>query len=166
MITFKVPFIFPILEESKTQGVSPSSGTCCFALWFDILVTMRLLKSSTIELEAFFETVPPYVILSHTWETEEVSFQELQHKAAKKMRGYAKIRSYCAQAVLDGYEYVWIDTCCINKTSSAELSEAINLMYSWYQNAEVCYAYLADVPKDDDLSQASAFRASRWFTRG
>lgn len=58
-----------------------------------------------------------------------------------------------------GYEYVWIDTCCIDKTSSAELSEAINSMFAWYQEAKVCYAYLFDVP-DRPL------KASRWFTRG
>ena len=51
------------------------------------------------------------------------------------------------------------DLCCIDKTSSAELSEAINSMYRWYQESGVCYAYLADVPPN-------AFSKSRWFTRG
>jgi hypothetical protein len=60
-----------------------------------------------------------------------------------------------------------VDACCIDKTSSAELTEAINSMYSWYERAEVCYAYFADVPKDGDLAAPkSAFRNSRWFTRG
>ncbi|KAL5905981.1 hypothetical protein ACKVV1_010394 [Pyricularia oryzae] len=29
--------------------------------------------------------------------------------------------------------YVWVDICCIDKTSSAELSEAINSMFRWYE---------------------------------
>ena len=78
-----------------------------------------------------------------------------------------KIQFSCAQAAKDGYGYIWVDTCCIDKSSSAELSEAINSMYKWYQNAEKCYAYLADVPTGADLwPKQSSFRRSRWFTRG
>ncbi|EON68800.1 hypothetical protein W97_08058 [Coniosporium apollinis CBS 100218] len=81
--------------------------------------------------------------------------------------GYKKIRYACAQAVRHGFHYTWIDTCCIDKSSSAELSEAINSMYSWYRQAEVCYAYLADVPANvDTKTMDSAFAKSRWFTRG
>ncbi|KAF2186699.1 HET-domain-containing protein, partial [Zopfia rhizophila CBS 207.26] len=59
------------------------------------------------------------------------------------------------------------DRCCIDKSSSAELSEAINSMYRWYNNAKVCYAYLVDVPDDTDARKKdSAFQKSRWFTRG
>ncbi|KAH6714351.1 hypothetical protein BKA61DRAFT_632289 [Leptodontidium sp. MPI-SDFR-AT-0119] len=43
-----------------------------------------------------------------------------------------KIEGVCGIAVSDGFEYIWIDTCCIDKTSSAELSEAINSMFRWY----------------------------------
>src|ERR1700733_11317378 len=66
-------------------------------------------------------------------------------------------------AAADGFHYIWIDTCCIDKASSAELSEAINSTYRWYHESGVCYAYLADVPPnavDDE------FAKSRWFTRG
>jgi hypothetical protein len=67
-----------------------------------------------------------------------------------------------------GHSYVWIDTCCIDKTSSAELNEAINSMFRWYQNAEVCYAYLSDVPSGlgEGKEKAAALRESKWFTRG
>ncbi|KAI5460550.1 hypothetical protein BGZ63DRAFT_340141, partial [Mariannaea sp. PMI_226] len=68
-----------------------------------------------------------------------------------------------------GYEYIWIDTCCIDKTSSAELSEAINSMYKWYNEADICYAYLADASPagiEDPSTPNSTFRQSRWFTRG
>jgi hypothetical protein len=58
-------------------------------------------------------------------------------------------------------------SCCIRKTSSAELSEAINSMYRWYKNSEICYAYLADVPDDDNVHEEdSEFSKSRWYTRG
>ena len=78
-----------------------------------------------------------------------------------------KIRDACAVARADGYRYLWIDSCCIDKTSSAELSEAINSMYRWYAHAALCYAFLADVPpKADPALPGSRFRRSRWFTRG
>ena len=67
----------------------------------------------------------------------------------------------------DGYEHIWIDSTCINKDSSSELSEAINSMYYWYGSAEVCYAFLSDVPEGDEVfAMDSAFRRSRWFRRG
>ncbi|KAK3314388.1 heterokaryon incompatibility protein-domain-containing protein [Apodospora peruviana] len=113
---------------------------------------MRLLRADTLELAEFVGRVPPYVILSHTWGPDEVSFQDLsvpsKLSAAKKKAGYAKIAGCCARAAEDGYDYVWVDTCCIDKTSSAELSEAINSMYRWYQEAHICYAYMSDVSLD------------------
>ena len=78
-----------------------------------------------------------------------------------------KIRNACAIAQADGYCYIWIDSCCIDKSSSSELSEAINSMYQWYGLADLCYAYLADVPpRNDHQAEGSCFRESRWFTRG
>lgn len=129
---------------------------------------MRLLNAKTIRLEEFFEDrVPPYAILSHTWGDEEISFQEIQGPPPSHQAGYAKITSTCQQALRDGYGYAWVDTCCIDKSSSAELSEAINSMFRWYQEARVCYAYLSDVPLvDDQDEQKAAFAKSRWFTRG
>ena len=77
-----------------------------------------------------------------------------------------KIRHGCAVARKNGYRYIWIDSCCIDKSSSSELSEAINSMYKWYALADVRYAYLADVPPGDDHhAEESRFRESRWFTR-
>ncbi|KAM5537087.1 hypothetical protein V8D89_009233 [Ganoderma adspersum] len=78
-----------------------------------------------------------------------------------------KIRMACTVAREHGYRYIWIDSCCIDKSSSTELSEAINSMYLWYSRATICYAWLADVPDDDEPDvEDSAFRRSRWFTRG
>ncbi|TBU30341.1 HET-domain-containing protein [Dichomitus squalens] len=78
-----------------------------------------------------------------------------------------KIRESCRVAREAGYRYVWIDSCCIDKTSSSELSESINSMYQWYGRARVCYAFLANVPAGEDPRKpGSAFRSSRWFRRG
>ncbi|KAE9365604.1 HET-domain-containing protein [Stipitochalara longipes BDJ] len=129
---------------------------------------MRLLHSTTLKLHEFIGSqTPRYAILSHTWGEEEVSFQELQAGNASEKKGIKKIKKCCEIATEDGFDFVWIDTCCIDKTSSAELSEAINSMYRWYRHAEVCYAFLLDVPSDKDPHpHNSAFRNSRWFTRG
>ncbi|PIL28595.1 hypothetical protein GSI_08636 [Ganoderma sinense ZZ0214-1] len=78
-----------------------------------------------------------------------------------------KIRKACAVARFDHFSQLWVDTSCIDKTSSSELSEAINSMFAWYRDAAVCYVYLADVPlAGDPRRPGSAFRRSRWFTRG
>ncbi|KDR86136.1 hypothetical protein GALMADRAFT_41097, partial [Galerina marginata CBS 339.88] len=131
---------------------------------------MRLLNVQTMKVEEFMDekSCPTYAALSHTWAPEgEVSFQQISTPAAKSMAGYAKITKCCEEASQGGFEYVWIDTCCIDKTSSAELSEAINSMYRWYKGARVCYAYLSDVPSSDDpRAENSKFSRSRWFTRG
>ena len=124
---------------------------------------MRLLDTANITLHEFHgQRIPQYVILSHTWEYEEVSFQDIQSQESKHLAGYEKITRCCQLAASEGWKYVWIDTCCIDKRSSAELSEAINSMFRWYRDAQVCYAYLNDVlgTSPDD------FRNSRWFTRG
>ena len=77
-----------------------------------------------------------------------------------------KIRRACEIARRDGYRYIWIDSSCIDKTSSSELSEAINLMFNWYRGAQVCYAFLVDVPSDEDVrAKRSKFRSGRWFGR-
>lgn len=109
------------------------------------------------------ETVE-YAILSHTWEEEEVSFQEFQDlEFARTRKGFAKIEMTCLFAKSQGYPYAWVDTCCIDKSSSAELSEAINSMFRWYKDAQYCYAYLSDYhPTTVDES----FGRCRWFTRG
>lgn len=132
---------------------------------------MWLIRVADQKLVNFvYELRPDYAILSHRWDgrNPEVSFQDmLDHTKASTMPNFDKIRHACSQALLDGLEYVWIDTCCINKESSAELSEAINSMYRWYKGAKICYALLADVQAGADtrdiLDQISH---SEWFDRG
>ncbi|OBZ69924.1 hypothetical protein A0H81_10585 [Grifola frondosa] len=131
---------------------------------------MRLIHTARIELVEYTSpsTFPRYAILSHRWRNEEVLLHNIQEPdVVKTMEGYSKIISCCTQARLDGYDWVWIDTCCIDKTSSSELSEAINSMYMWYSKSEVCYAFLDDVRSDEDpKSEGSSFRRSTWFKRG
>lgn len=125
------------------------------------LVNTTESNSGSFNIEEFTDNnTPPYAILSHTWEQEEVTLQDMQGNGAKKKKGFNKFKEFCALALASGFNYVWIDTCCIDKASSAELSEAINSMYWWYEEAEICYAYLADVPFECNLNE------SRWFTRG
>jgi hypothetical protein len=130
---------------------------------------MRLINTSTLDYEEFEPAVaPPYAILSHTWSSAELSFQDVQNdrKAGKKPE-YAKLIEGCRAAARHGYSYFWIDTCCIEKTNSVELSEAINSMFRWYQQAGICLAYLSDVPPGSEvLDKESQFSKSRWFTRG
>lgn len=133
---------------------------------------MRLINVQTLELRAFSDSeIPQYAILSHTWEAEEISFQEMTNPTDETplKRGYKKIVSACLQADKDEHEWIWIDTCCIDKTSSAELSEAINSMWRYYKRAAVCYVYLQDV-KSEDVSEwwwhAIPRHAVKWFSRG
>ncbi|KAI2463328.1 heterokaryon incompatibility protein-domain-containing protein [Annulohypoxylon bovei var. microspora] len=136
---------------------------------------MRLLNVNTLIIKEFQGNVPPYAILSHTWGDEEVSFINFIEGKASSLKGYHKILGCCKQAIYDGLEYVWIDTCCIDKRSSVELSEAINSMFNWYRDSIVCYAYLEDVSsehmeQDIEVSAGrnypSDFKHSRWLTRG
>jgi hypothetical protein len=123
---------------------------------------MRLLCSDSLQLFEFFEAdIPQYVILSHTWGQDEVTFQDIQNlEKATRKKGFRKLEGCCKKAQSDGFQWVWIDTCCIDKSSSAELSEAINSMYQWYMKSQICYAYMEDVHSEEDFSR------SRWFKRG
>lgn len=105
--------------------------------------------------------IPKYAILSHTWEDEEVLFEHMGDSARKARKGWRKIQMTLQLAQRAGLEYVWVDTCCIDKRSSAELSEAINSMYRWYGRSEICYAFLSDHSVDKPLGASC-----RWFTRG
>ena len=117
----------------------------------------------------------PYAILSHTWgdNDEEVNYEDLMKGSGKTKTGYKKILFCVKQAARDGLQYCWVDTCCIDKSNNTELTEAINSMFRWYRNAAKCYVYLSDVSTNDHdqvdpslQSWQSAFRKSRWFTRG
>ncbi|KAH7321300.1 HET domain protein [Stachybotrys elegans] len=135
---------------------------------------MRLINTTSLKLESFMgsgENIPPYAILSHTWGDDEVSFQDCAALtfAIQKRYGFTKIRKTCELAYQDGLQYAWVDTCCIDRASSAELTEAINSMYQWYKDAVVCYVWLSDLTSGIDVpieSPQSPLSNCRWFTRG
>jgi hypothetical protein len=131
---------------------------------------MWLINTTKLQLEFFTPPeVPQYAILSHTWSNEEVSFQEFNDlEKAKTKSGFSKIKMTCQLARDSGIEYAWVDTCCIDKSSSAQLSESINSMYGWYWQSKICYAYINDWPPESDWANLSSlnkdespFRSSR-----
>ena len=130
---------------------------------------MRLINTSTLQLENFLNarTYPPYAILSHTWEEEqdELSFEDMrtgaQSSLAKRKPGFKKMDMTCRLAREEyNLKYAWIDTCCIDKSNGAELSESINSMFRWYQQADVCFAFLMDWKCEEKPTFC------KWYTRG
>ncbi|KAH6703067.1 heterokaryon incompatibility protein-domain-containing protein [Leptodontidium sp. MPI-SDFR-AT-0119] len=139
---------------------------------------MRLLQYNNdgdfTQTEFFEGDIPKkYAILSHRWGAEEVTLADLKNGNCKRMAGYSKIQFCGEQAKRDGLQYFWVDTCCIDKSNSTELAEAINSMFRWYQHATKCYVYLPDVSRPRTNSAdgsnedwVSIFRKSEWFRRG
>jgi hypothetical protein len=137
---------------------------------------MRLLHTKSLELQFFVPShVPDYVILSHRWSAEsaeECTFEDIagtpisnRNSPARKKQVFSKIQGACDLAARDGYSWIWIDSCCIDKSSSAELQEAINSMWNYYAESNICYVYMADVP-NSEAGWAQGFPKSEWFTRG
>lgn len=138
---------------------------------------MRLLNTHTLTFGEFFSTATPvYAILSHRWNTSaETSLQDFlsarqefatgddfsqQYRNRSATHpGLWKIVHACALARADVISWIWIDTCCIDKTSSAELSEAINSMFNWYRESFFCYAYLDDI---SPVAPNERVRQSKW----
>ncbi|KUI67849.1 Vegetative incompatibility protein HET-E-1 [Cytospora mali] len=131
---------------------------------------MWLINTTTLRLEFVLKPESqPYAILSHTWEEEEVTFQEMANlEMAQKKKGFMKIKKTCqlAQERQPPLLYAWVDTCCIDKTSSVELAEAINSMFAWYKKATVCFAFLSDFTAHEPVNPDPLLPHCRWFTRG
>ncbi|RDW58333.1 hypothetical protein BP5796_12263 [Coleophoma crateriformis] len=146
---------------------------------------MWLINTDTFELEEFANhPKKQYAILSHRWEENEATFESWAAQKGRQKKGYRKIMKFVHKAAERGFKYAWADTCCMNKKSSAELSEAINSMFKYYQDAAECYVYLSDLPPSNpskdgsDIQSAdetailseeartSCFLKSKWFTRG
>ncbi|KPA37208.1 beta transducin [Fusarium langsethiae] len=134
---------------------------------------MWLINTSTITLQRVNpDDLPstPYAILSHTWGKEEVTFEDMMNEGqVKSMLGYTKIENTCRLAKERGLAYAWVDTCCIDKRSSAELAEAINSMFRWYKQASVCFAHLDDLTpaaEEEEGVDFDSLNSCRWFTRG
>ncbi|RDX56963.1 HET-domain-containing protein [Lentinus brumalis] len=148
---------------------------------------MRLLNTRTGE---FIWVENPhqvrYATLSHVWckdPRRETSYHDMVHfqeevrssrergemllEDAVLSKASYKVRGACALARADGIDWLWVDTCCIDKASSAELEGAINAMYTWYSASTVCYVFLQDVDAHEDpYAPGSGFRRSEWHARG
>ncbi|OAK97137.1 HET-domain-containing protein [Phaeosphaeriaceae sp. SRC1lsM3a] len=148
---------------------------------------MRVIDTSTFELSSDAQEnfrSQGYAILSHRWLNTEITFQEIAGYSHELRRAGAyrmsdprldKIRGACMAARQLGLKWMWIDSCCINKESSAELSESINSMFKWYRDAKICITYLQDVELASPVPQRAGpsifFRLnshspSEWFSRG
>jgi len=143
---------------------------------------MRLLNIHTFEFAEFEgDDLPPYKITSHRWTNDELTWRDVLKNKRLDSKGYIKVRGFCQFIIddnerlrqhidndLSAWEWIWIDTACIDNRSSAEVSASINSMFSWYAWALECIAYLPDVPSlrlGEDAVMV-AFRESEWFTRG
>lgn len=139
---------------------------------------MRLLNVYTLEFCEFHgDHIPPYVVTSHRWTTDEASYKDVLKRKNQDSKGYNKILNFCSfarPACKDAngqpIQWIWIDTCCINQNSSAEVSESINSMWVWYSQATHCIAYLRDVRSVTSSAGLDGvmfdFRRSEWFERG
>ncbi|KAH9911279.1 HET-domain-containing protein [Epithele typhae] len=142
---------------------------------------MWLLSTDRAELHYFSspDQVPGgYAILSHLWDDHELSLRELRALTTEcaqmgtnpRDRVPRKLRMACTLARQHGYAWLWADTCCIDKTSQTELSEALNAMFRFYALSAICYAYLRDVPSDSSAANGVFFHAdftrSLWHRRG
>lgn len=137
---------------------------------------MRLINVNTFEMEFFSKTYPSYAILSHRWADDEVQLSQyngvksrVQHQITSDLQGnrtagVAKIAGACSLAERESLQYIWIDTCCINKESTSEGSESIRFMFGWYKRAKVCFVRLPDV--DWRTKSHAQIRDSIWFKRG
>ncbi|RYC54963.1 hypothetical protein CHU98_g11246 [Xylaria longipes] len=144
---------------------------------------MRLLKTrqyELIETNDVPDPFPQYAILSHTWisSKDEITYQDFKQRKGDiendifKQKGWAKLKRYCDRAARDGWEWAWMDTCCIDKTNPVDTQEAINAMFRWYQNAGI---YLDDMAGKDNVADPTSFphnalkaflTKAKWFTRG
>jgi hypothetical protein len=127
---------------------------------------MRLLNIHTLKLVEFSKDKrPAYAIASHRWDEHEATYTDVRDARNTSSSGYQKIKDFAkyVKAHVVGIEWLWIDTCCINKEHATELSSAINLMFEWYQEADICLAYLRDV---DNAGDEVSLQRSEWFERG
>lgn len=121
---------------------------------------MWLIDSTSLRLKFVAEPgSTSYAILSHSWNgDDEVSFQEFIAPDRDLTHArFWKIAQTCRLACERGIQDVWVDSCCIDKTSSAELTEAINSMFRWYKEADICFTYLSDLAVGSNITATSKY---------
>lgn len=126
---------------------------------------MRLLHAQKFRFEAFEKQPPTYAILSHRWSAHEPSLKDIEDCHGVPSAAHKKVGEFASfiSTYLPQLEWIWVDSCCIDQKSTAELSEGVNRMFEWYRDASVCIAHLSDV---EQASDSVAFRHSVWFRRG
>jgi len=126
---------------------------------------MRLLHAREFTFKKFVKQPPTYAILSHRWSEHEPSLRDIEDSRGKPLAVHNKVHGFAdyISTYLPQLDWIWVDSCCINQESAAELSEGVNCMFEWYRDARVCLAYLSDV---EHASDSVAFRRSVWFRRG
>jgi hypothetical protein len=107
---------------------------------------MHLLDTSALTLHKFEGySIPEYAILSHRGR-QEVSFRNMKDGKSLGMSRFEKIKGCCAQAKKDGWQFAWIDSCCIDKPSSADLSAVLKItsrivIYAQHRIDFYCLSY-------------------------
>ncbi|KAJ2999365.1 hypothetical protein NUW58_g20 [Xylaria curta] len=161
-------FLTAISQTTKHHNLSILNGKWCIGSGQERWCMMRLLNVQTLALEKFdHPPYPPYAIVSHTWGVEAITFQDIQdlEKASKKA-GFEKLKLASKMATMQQLQYVWIDTCCIDISSSAELSEALNSIYQWYRSSSKCLVYLEDLPSSITTERLDGSLGNcRWFSK-
>lgn len=147
-----------------------------WAIWGQVQSTMDKLESlhdvpsrlrdsekepDPSDIVAFINDKIKWVIFSHRWGEAEPVYEEVKENKLSDKPGHKKLRNFCEVAHGEHHaEFVWSDTCCINKKDSTEYARSIRSMYRWYANAPLCVAYLVGTINISDLER------DVWFTRG
>ena len=187
----KVQYAASLCRENTTsnQPSSPGSGRFCGEILMDVVVqlqeTIRKLENTVSALskrvdqlesgcrqptsvvaESLATSLPPETVSEPLPEVVVGTSADPPAVTTPRDLLSPKIRNFLIQAEKDGFEWAWSDTCCIDKTSSTELSEAINSMFRYYSLSSVCYVYLADVHPGRITTYSHEFRKSAWHRRG
>ncbi|KAJ8453897.1 hypothetical protein ONZ45_g19521 [Pleurotus djamor] len=156
------------LQQETVQGITTMLQTASFDQMRDIQT--RLEKNENIITAALLPIVrerTKYAILSHRWASHELDYATMKNLSNKTIPGlinrpgYFKVVRFAEKAKEYGCSYIWFDTGCINKMSSAEMEESIRSMFTWYRKAEICIVYLAQTAGKLNLVDKDA-----WFSRG
>ncbi|KAK9781042.1 putative HET-domain-containing protein [Seiridium cardinale] len=110
---------------------------------------MRLINSETIHFEEFTDDhISKYVILSHTWGEDEVSYKEMD-------RALRRLSSSSQQPAIDKEGFSKIAKCAKKGfiAACAELQEAINSMYDWNPLARTPNSGILDGSKEAGRSR-------------
>ncbi|KAG1774649.1 heterokaryon incompatibility protein-domain-containing protein [Suillus placidus] len=130
---------------------------------------LSIMKHADPPMERIADAVATYfryVMLSHTWGENEPLLHDIQDNVVYKLKaagGLVKLQSFCKLARHAGYNWAWVDTCCIDQNNNVEFQKLLNSMFAWYRRSALTVVYLSDVPPS---SKSGALAKSAWNTRG